>query len=338
MHIHFVARFLDKLWPDLNRLTDADVDLQANRFQGGVNNWVLQTYLHLRAPLASQGITTSVGERFTPGVMCIAHRDCLNRFFDGSFRSFVVGVRADRPPLYNCDLTIVQNHLGLDGGETVFMPFWPQPGLKPRDSNRGVRIERIAYMGRTGTMPAWYTDTHFLRSLTALGAEFEIRDTQWNDYHDVDLVLACRDESPTILAHKPASKLVNAWLAGTPALLSAEPAFMRLRSDDNDFRVVRGPQDVLTAVAALKNDPNQYSLMIERGQARSKQCNRDRVVASWMHLLTGRARRDYEVWLDARQSEAWRFSVHAARTLRQKLRAKQFRWQVRVDLNGLERA
>jgi hypothetical protein len=73
--------------------------------------------------------------------------------------------------------------------------------------------------------------------------------------------------------------------------------------------------------------------MIERGQARSKQCNRDRVIASWIHLLTGRARRDYEAWLRAHQSEALRFSIHAARTLRQKMRAKHFRWQVRADLS-----
>ena len=86
------------------------------------------------------------------------------------------------------------------------MPFWPQPGLVPRDAERGTRVERIAYFGRTATAPAWFYDKRFHSQLRRVGVEFEIRVGEWFDYRDVDLVLAHRIESPTMLRHKPASK------------------------------------------------------------------------------------------------------------------------------------
>lgn len=338
MRIHFVARQLAERWPDLNRLTSSDVDRHAARFRGGVNNWVVQTYLHLREPLREVGIETSISERFLLGAMCVSHRDCLNCFLDGSFRSFVVGVRADRPPLFNCNLVVVQNPLGLENHDTVFLPFWPQPGIKPRGRERGTRIERMAYLGRAGSAPRWYTDPSFHDALRALGVQFEVREADWRSYHDVDLVLACRDDTPTLLAHKPASKLVNAWLAGVPALLSPEPAFLHLRQQEDDFCIVRGPEDVLAAVAALQADPARYQRMIQRGTKRGAQWDRPQVIAAWMRLLTGRARREYELWLAERHGNMHRFAVHAARTLRQKLQAKQFRRHVRADLMQLQRA
>lgn len=42
---------------------------------------------------------------------------------------------------------------------------------------------------------------------------------EWHDYQHVDAVLAIRDCPPVVLATKPASKLINAWKAGVPALL-----------------------------------------------------------------------------------------------------------------------
>jgi hypothetical protein len=98
MHMHFVTRALATAWPDLADFTDDDVDAQAARFRGGVNNWIVQTFLRLRAPLLAIGITPTVGEALAPDCVNVAHRDCLNRLFVPYYRSFVIGVRADRPP------------------------------------------------------------------------------------------------------------------------------------------------------------------------------------------------------------------------------------------------
>ena len=109
MRVHFVARGLASAWPDLADLTDDDVDAQAMRFRGGVNNWVVQTYLRLKSSLASAGILATIGETLVPACVNIAHRDCLNRLLTPYFRSFVVGIRADRPPVFLCNVEVVQN-------------------------------------------------------------------------------------------------------------------------------------------------------------------------------------------------------------------------------------
>ena len=98
MRMYFVARALGTSWPDVADLADDDVDAQAARFRGGVNNWIVQTFLRLRAPLLATGINPTLGEALAPDCVNVAHRDSLNRLFVPYYRSFVVGVRADRPP------------------------------------------------------------------------------------------------------------------------------------------------------------------------------------------------------------------------------------------------
>ena len=111
MRIHFVARALAANWPDLHGLEERDIATHAARFRGGINNWIVQTYLRVRAPLTSVGMTLTIGEEFVPGCINVAHRDCLNRMFAPYFRSYVVGIRADRSPVHWCDIEIVQNEL-----------------------------------------------------------------------------------------------------------------------------------------------------------------------------------------------------------------------------------
>jgi hypothetical protein len=117
---------------------------------------------------------------------------------------------------------------------TQFLNFRPQPGLIARDPSRGSRIERVAYFGRASAGPAWFYDPVWHALLAGMGVVFEIRDDRWFDYSDVDVVIAHRTESPTMLRQKPASKLTNGWLAGTPALLANEPAYASLRRSSLD--------------------------------------------------------------------------------------------------------
>ena len=92
-----------------------------------------------------------------------------------------------------------------------------------RDTARDARIERVAYFGRTGPRPRGSTIRRSMPKLHRIGVTFEIREDRWFDYSQVDLVLAHRIEAATMLRHKPASKLINAWLAGAPALWPTNP-------------------------------------------------------------------------------------------------------------------
>lgn len=68
----------------------------------------------------------------------------------------------------------------------------------------------------------------FAARLEALGVAFDVvhkgRAQDWRDYREADVVVAVRPFDSSLHAAKPPSKLINAWLAGVPALLGAEAA------------------------------------------------------------------------------------------------------------------
>jgi glycosyl transferase family 1 len=331
MQVQFVARELGAYWPDLARLDEDDIARQASRFRGGVNNWIIQTYLRLKEPLAAAGLTPTIGETFLPGCINLAHRDSLNRVLAPYHRSFIVGVRADRPPLHLCKWEIVQNDLARERRCTRYLPFWPQPGLVPRDPARGTRIERIVYFGRTGAAPRWFYDADFHAALRVLGVKFELREDQWFDYSDVDLVLAYRTEAATMLRHKPASKLVNAWLAGTPALLADEPAYASLKRSALDYIAIASPADVLAAVAHLSAAPHEYAAMAENGRRRGAAYSAEATRNRWLTLLVDDVVPEARAWRLRTRAAGAGWLAQVGRLSRQKLATKWFKWRVHVE-------
>ena len=55
------------------------------------------------------------------------------------------------------------------------------------------------------------------------------------DYRTLDAVIAVRPFEPHLYFAKPASKLINAWRAGVPALVGPEFASREIRRTDDDF-------------------------------------------------------------------------------------------------------
>ena len=326
--IHFVARSLRTWWPDIESLDEPAIGRHAKRFRGGVNNWIVQSHIRLREPLGDARVTATIGERFVPGCINVAHRDSLNRLVAPYHRSYIVGIRADRPPLIGCQWEIAQNALDPPRPRTRYLPFWPQPGLIARDAARGARIERVAYFGRTSAAPAWFYDRVFHDALRRQGVTFEIRDDEWFNYADVDLVLAYRIEAATMLRHKPASKLVNAWLAGTPALLGNEPAFAQLRRSALDYIAIETPADVIAAIERLRASPAQYLAMIDNGRRRGEAFSADATKERWLRFLLDDVMPDAAEWRAAARSLPFGWLSQFASMARQKIATKRFKFRV----------
>jgi hypothetical protein len=332
MEIVFVVRRLGRNWPDIDRWDADDVDRLAGRLRGGTNSWIVQSWLRLRRPLEAAGFRVRIAERFQPGAICVAHRDDLNNFTDFCERAYIVGIRADRPPVRVGNLHVIQNRLGDRTATERYLPLWPQPGLLPRDPARGDRLERLAYFGRDSSAPAWFFDPLFRVALARLGVAFELRTEAWHDYHDVDLVLAHRDEAPTMLREKPASKLINAWLAGVPALLAPEPAFNALRESALDYRVIETAGDVMRQVAQLKATPATYRAMVANGSRRAREFGSEALTVRWLEFLVGEVLPDYLRWRDESPHALLALIPFAVRLTRQKLEAKAFRAAVAREL------
>lgn len=279
---------------DLEALSRIDPDRDWRELQTGERAWILQTWLRLRRAGHPVELSATAPEDGLVVFHAKQAKDLLRR--RSRLREAVlVGVRADnREPLI-ADFEILQNGFFADGRRRFFMSHWPQSGLVPRDPARGERIERIAYKGFAANLhpdfrtPAW---TDFLAQE---GIEWVVdavafdgrnrRELDWPDFRAVDLALAVRPEERKQRRSKPATKLVNAWLAGVPALLGPELAFQELRRSELDYLEVASVAEAREAVQRLRRDPELYRAMVENGLRRGAECTHDALVPRWARLL-----------------------------------------------------
>ncbi len=330
VHVHFVLDPRATWWPDIESLDESDIARAPQRFVGGRNSWIAQSFLRLRPWLQARGWRASAGPGFLAGTISIVHRDDLNRFGSDAHASYLVAVRADRAPVAACDMAIAQNAVRLARNER-FIPLWPQPGLVPRDAGRGTRIECLAYHGRVGTTaPAWFTSERFARALARRGMRFEVRESGWGEYRDVDVALAVRDGTPGLLATKPATKIYNGWLSRVAVLAAPEPAYRELRRAFIDFLEVSDARGVLDAVDLLRANPRLYAAMVANGLARSSEFSIEAIRARWLALL------DHEVvpaFLASRERLGRRHPWFLAAMARQKAASRVHR--SRLAFEGL---
>jgi hypothetical protein len=193
---------------------------------------------------------------------------------------------------------IVQNREQLRWiREPYFMPHWPQSLLIPRDSGRGSRCENVFFFGDEPNLAAELRGETFRRGVESLGMNFRlIPPTRWHDYSEADAVLAVRGFDDNLYHNKPATKLVNAWRAGVPAVLGRESAYLAEREGLLDYLEVRSPDDVLAALRRLRSDGELYSDMVANGLRRGRSFEPSVITRRWIEYVTSVAEPRYRQW------------------------------------------
>ena len=327
----FVAGRRYAAWRDLDAWTESDIDRNAGRFRSGVDVWIIQTYLHVRDALAADGWTVSLSDRFEPGAICVAHWDELHRLRWRAPLAYLIGVRADRPPVLVADKVVRQNTLVPDDAQTVGIPPWPQPGMRRRRVERGDAVRRIGYFGRLAMAPSFFSDPAFRRSLDELGLEFVPSEHDWQDYSDVDVVIAFRTAPMSLLRHKPATKVSNAWLAGVPAIVGPEPAYLQLRRDENDMCVATDAAGVIGELTRLVRDPGHYAAMRARAVERAPEFDVPALRDRWLDFFRGRVAPAFSQWKQSESFPARRYAWYLQTLIAEGIAAKRFRAQVRSE-------
>ena len=266
--------------------------------------WILQTYLRLREAGHPVSISATLPDR---GLLVLLLEPDIRAAFDAQYgrahrHLLLVTVRADvteyRPLIGDAD--IVQNGRFADEERVFFVPHWPQPGLRPRDSRRGSRIENIVFKGGFGSLLSDFRGDRWHRYLARRNLSFHIASAEtegavpnWHDYRRADLNLAVRPhyDDGGLRCEKPASKLVNSWLAGVPSLLGAEYAFRELRTSSLDYLEVTTVAEAIDAVESLRAHPRLYTRMIEHGRRRAQAFTPARVTDRWAEVLFDRVPR-----------------------------------------------
>ncbi len=283
---------------DVASLRDLDPDHDLDAFRPGEFSWVAQTYLRLRAAGHPVELSATLPERGLV-VFHAKHKHALARAARaarGAQENYFVAIRADNSSPLLADFEVLQSGRFADGRSRFWTPFWPQPGLQPRDAARGTTLARVAYMGLIENLHPEFLGEAWRSAVAAMGLEWVVREVRfhrggdlgridWEDYRTLDAVIAVRPRDRHLRYSKPASKLINAWRAGVPALLGPEFAYREIRRSADEFLEVASATEALAALGRLRDDPGLYARMVAAGRERAPEFSFAALTQRWAELV-----------------------------------------------------
>lgn len=201
---------------------------------------------------------------------------------------FFVDVVADGAPHPAAHLHIVQNRAHAKKlPNAIFMPHWSQPGLVPRDPQRGNRFENLCFYGHSKNLAKELQTAQWRQRLQdELGIQLHLPSVeQWHDYSQTDCAIAVRDFSRSPHWNKPATKLYNAWLAGVPFIGGRDSAYAADGRPGIDYLVATSPEEVFEQLRRLKEDTSLRSQLVDNGSAAAKEFSREAILKRWRELV-----------------------------------------------------
>jgi len=297
--IYFVIKDQDHYWDDLLYSDDLpSMSSLQDRVILGKETCTILTYVFLKSKKMDVHLTTE----FQDEQICVVSYDDL-RIRDFPHNSFVVVCRADRPKPFICERCVQFNPSTIHLKTDFYMKMWPLFNLIPRNSLRKSKVENISFPGHIINLDRAFRSPSFYSEIQKLGMKLAIskcdlknRRANWNDYKNVDVLLAVRNLTFKDSLVKPSPKLVNAWMAGCPAILGPESAFQDLRKTDLDYIEVRNTDQALKALRDLKNDHDLYQAMVINGLNRAMDYAPDIIAQDWVNYLSGPVVDHYLQW------------------------------------------
>jgi hypothetical protein len=265
----------------------------------GVYAWTLQTYLRLKEndfPCDLTGVLPNSG-------IILAHRASLPFYLRPNSKTLLVCLQADYSPHPYAQLHVVLNmNKASEKLSRYYMPHWPQAGIIPRAPERGLKFENIAFFGIEKNLAPELQSPTWSKQLAAMGLNWKVvSKDRWNDFSDVDVVIAIRSFDDRDYKDKPATKLYNAWCAGIPAILGAESAYQAERKSDLDYFEARSIDDVINTLRLLRDNNELRQQVVENGYRRAKSIAPESTTRRWQQFLTDVAVPEYKSWCKVSQ-------------------------------------
>lgn len=245
------------------------------------HGWVWPLYCQLKMRENSVSFSYELQE----GAVNIIHGQVARRQLKASdvSRYFIIGVRADFRPFPYGQFEIVQNKKTC-GGRRIYLPHYPQPGLISRDPSRGHMVSNICYTGRLNNL----ADIDLLKQeLDRVGCALVLKEYgHWHELLDVDVLIGVRSFSKKPYNDKPASKLINAWLAGIPFIGGFDSAYSQVGTPEKDYLRVLTMTDLVNAVVTLRDDGELYNSMVFKGYQSAKEYTVEKITDRWIEFLS----------------------------------------------------
>ncbi|MGZ4316173.1 MAG: glycosyltransferase [Gaiellaceae bacterium] len=294
---------------------DWDPDLEPRRFADGVGHNVIELYRRL----AVAGVDVSLGSDVAPGtrlLVLLAGRAARARHVRAALRAvqeargrFVV-IRSDSRGFDTFPIRplveYVPNAQAVVHPWQRWLPPLPQRGLRPREKNRYGRIARVAFKGFPENVPAELLEAEWREALGSRGITWWLdvpeladhSDQSWHDFSDVDLTLCLRNPALRLdIERKPATRLINSWVAGCVPVADPEPAYAEIGRDGQDVFFVDSVWSSLDVIDRLNSERDLLERVERAIRERGDEFSVERVLEMWRQSLVEVAtRREASNW------------------------------------------
>lgn len=291
---------------DVDEALGWDPDGEPGRYPSGYGHTFLELFVRMRA----EGDPVSIGRRVPRGTQCVVvsleemsewHRHGLPHMTLALSRQLIV----DRPALavirndihphitapYATTLELMPTKASVtDPLRQRFLPLLPQRGIRPRSSERPLRIATVVLKAYRDNVPAWTDDV--ARELAACGVTLRVDDQDragtrgWEDFGDADAALCTqRPDSLGDPRRKPATKLLNAWAAHVVPICEPQVAYREVAVDGTDSIFFDDPAELPALIVGLNDDRPRLAALLAASRARSQELTASRVVAMWRDAL-----------------------------------------------------
>ena len=246
--------------------------------------WIYRTFLNL----STTGARVELRHQIPKEGVFVALTGNLPRDFKCPEWIYLIGVVADGIPHPACHFHILQNakHAARLARST-YIPHWPQPGLAPRNRERGDRFENIYFFGDPPNLAPELRDPSFSNSLReGLGLNLVIAGSnRWHDYSEADCVIAIREFGTRDFLGKPSTKLYNAWMAGVPFIGGSDAAFERDGMPGIDYLRCDTLQSVFTALEQLKDNTALRHRLVTEGSCSARHFTSEAITVIWTDFI-----------------------------------------------------
>jgi hypothetical protein len=284
-----------------------DPDGEPERFASGRGHALYELFVHLhrRGRPVTLGASAPRGTGLIiTALECIAYHTvgirpgdafALNRAALRVPR--VVFIRINVPysiptPRY-AGVVVASNLATATGPRDRWLPFLPQRGLRPREPERGTRIASVGLKAFPENVPDYVRDGSLQAALRPMDVRVRV-DTEaalWPDFAELDAVICDHRSLPKIdggsLAHKPPTKLINAWCAGVVPIVASESAYLDLARDGRDSVLAEGLDGTVAAVTRLCSEPHSAEALFAGIRERTREFATERILEQWEELLWG---------------------------------------------------
>lgn len=172
------------------------------------------------------------------------------------------------------------------------------PNIIPRNKERKAQIENIAYIGSRSQLAKEFKSQYWIDSLSNLGCKwlpiFEV--SKWNDYTNIDMIVAARSFDNNQYINKGFIKLLNCWHAEVPAILAPESSFVAVKKSNLDFIEINSIDDAITAIKTLKENSELYQKTINNYKHRKQQFTTEKVLQQWGDFWENFINTSYSQW------------------------------------------